>query len=55
MMRAAKESLISGSQSVTQLAHQLGYSDASAFNRFFLKQAGVTPLQYRKQQLKLSA
>ena len=43
MIRAAKESLVSGSQSVTRLAQDLGCSDASAFNRFFLKRAGVTP------------
>lgn len=46
----AKESLITTSSSVAEIAQSLGYSESSAFNRLFKKSTGGTPLQYRKQQ-----
>jgi AraC-like DNA-binding protein len=44
----ARASLTNSSAPITHIAQELGYSDASAFNRVFKRLAGTTPLQYRK-------
>jgi AraC-like DNA-binding protein len=46
--RVSKEILSTTSASVTEIAHQLGYSDASAFNRAFKRLTGHAPLNYRR-------
>jgi AraC-like DNA-binding protein len=33
---------------VTEIAHEVGYMDASSFYRMFMKRRGRTPLQHRK-------
>lgn len=47
-LELAKTSLTNSSAPITHIAQEMGYSDASAFNRFFKRLAGSTPLQYRK-------
>ena len=36
-------------QSIEEIAEELGFSDASNFTKFFKKQAGLTPKQYRSE------
>jgi AraC-like DNA-binding protein len=47
--RAASRLLGNPSTSVTDIGHQLGYSDVAHFTRAFRRIAGVTPLAYRQQ------
>lgn len=46
--RARELLLIHSNLSVQQIAHQVGYSDASHFTAMFKKAAGMTPLEFRK-------
>jgi AraC-like DNA-binding protein len=48
VLELAKSSLTNSSAPITHIALELGYSDASAFNRVFKRLSGSTPLQYRK-------
>jgi AraC-like DNA-binding protein len=48
VLELAKASLTDSSAPITTIALELGYSDASAFNRLFKRLTGTTPLQYRK-------
>jgi len=48
VLEMAKTSLVQSSASITHIAMEMGYSDASAFNRIFKRLCGVTPLKYRK-------
>ena len=41
--------------SVQQVAEMLGFSDQSAFGKFFKRECGVSPAQYRKRQGKNAA
>ncbi|MFA5940901.1 MAG: AraC family transcriptional regulator ligand-binding domain-containing protein [Sinimarinibacterium sp.] len=43
----ACELLKAGELSVTQIAYELGYSDASNFTRAFRQRAGISPVAYR--------
>lgn len=43
----AKRSLIFGDMSVEQIAYWLGFSDAAYFTRFFRKEVGHSPSQFR--------
>ena len=43
----AKELLISGMYTVSEVAEQSGFHDESYFSRFFKKQTGVSPSEYR--------
>jgi len=45
----ARETLSTTQVSITELAQRLGYSDASAFDRAFKRENGVSPLQYRNR------
>lgn len=45
----AKVQLRQTALSVSQIADSLPFSDASAFGKFFRRQAGLTPLAYRRQ------
>jgi AraC family transcriptional activator of pobA len=44
----AKRNLIFGEMSVEQVAYWLGFSDPAYFTRFFKKEVGKTPSQFRK-------
>ncbi len=44
----AKALLVGEAISVARVAQSCGYSDHSAFSRRFLKQIGVTPIEYRR-------
>ncbi|TDG12151.1 AraC family transcriptional regulator [Seongchinamella unica] len=48
VFQIAKEVLLTTSVSITQLAQQLGYSDASAFDRAFKRLSGQTPQTFRR-------
>lgn len=48
----AKRNLIFGEMSVEQIAYWLGFSDPAYFTRFFKKEAGRTPSEFRKDSLK---
>jgi AraC family transcriptional activator of pobA len=45
----AKRSLIFGAMSVEQVAYWLGFSDPAYFTRFFKKEVGRTPSQFRSE------
>jgi len=49
MLRVAKETLCTTSVSVTELAQQLGYADASAFTHAFKRATALSPLDYRRK------
>jgi len=49
-MLEANHLLLQTQQSVAEISDQLGYSSVCSFNRNFLKQYGVAPREYRKQQ-----
>lgn len=48
----AKKALVGSQSSVTNIALMLGYSELSAFTRAFRHISGVSPFEYRKQNLK---
>ncbi len=47
LITEAKRSLIFGDMSMEQIAYWLGFSDAAYFTRFFRKQVGQSPSQFR--------
>ncbi|GAB4019784.1 helix-turn-helix domain-containing protein [Spirosoma koreense] len=47
LLLEAKARLRYTQQSIAELAYELGFSDPSAFNRFFKKQTNSTPLSFR--------
>ena len=47
-MGEAKQLLRSTQLPVSRIAMQLGFSSIRSFNRFFLKESGISPTQYRK-------
>ncbi len=49
ILRIAKETLCTTPVSVTELAQQLGYADASAFAHAFKRLTGLPPLAYRQR------
>ena len=44
-----RELLESTRLSLEQIVEKIGYSDASAFRRLFLRSAGLSPAQYRQR------
>lgn len=44
----AKRLLVSGTQSMTEIAHACGFGDSSYFAKVFLKEEGVSPSAYRR-------
>jgi AraC-like DNA-binding protein len=48
LIQEAKSRLIQTSDTVSMIATDLNFTDDSYFGRFFKKQTGITPLQYRK-------
>lgn len=51
MLEVAKDALLNEEVSIADLAQTLGYSESSAFVRVFKRLQGVSPLQFRKQNL----
>ena len=49
LVREAKVCLRNPFLSVQQVAEMLGFSDQSAFGKFFKRECGVSPVQYRKE------
>ena len=47
-LRTAKEMLAQTQEKIIDVAYQTGFSSLAAFNRFFKRQTGQTPTQYRK-------
>ena len=47
----AQRDLVYTSMSIKQIAHDLGFSDAPYFTRFFERQTGVTPSAWRAREL----
>ena len=47
----AKEYLISGYYTVSEIAQKCGFEDVSYFVRFFKKQTGITPGEFKKQSI----
>lgn len=45
----AQNLLVTTAQAVGQIAKDCGFQNQSSFNRIFLEQTGITPMQYRKQ------
>ena len=46
---AAKRNLVYTSMTVSVVSHTLGFSDPAYFTRFFKRQVGVSPKEFRKQ------
>jgi AraC family transcriptional activator of pobA len=46
----AKTLLKHSNQSVSEIAYHLDFSSPGAFNRFFRRSTGITPLQYRRKE-----
>lgn len=47
----AKEMLVSTNESISEISDQVGYSDQSYFTKVFKKMTGISPSQYRKEQV----
>ena len=43
--------LINDKLSTSDIAFKVGFADQTSFSRFFKKETGISPLDYRKQQL----
>lgn len=52
-VEAARAQLRKSSQPVTQIAHEVGFTSLSQFNRNFLKYAGESPTEYRTRSKEL--
>ncbi|GAB2796518.1 AraC-like DNA-binding protein [Hymenobacter luteus] len=50
VLREARHRLWQTDRTVTQIAEELGFGDASAFGKFFRRQTGQTPAAYRQQR-----
>lgn len=50
MLREARYRLWQTDHSIGQVAEELGFSDASAFGKFFRRQTGQTPIAYQQQR-----
>lgn len=51
LISEAKNLLRLGEKSVSEIAYELGFENASYFSRLFKKQAGMTPKEFKKIQL----
>ncbi|MDQ0457816.1 helix-turn-helix domain-containing protein [Rhizobium paknamense] len=50
LIDTARQELIFSHASVSAIAESLGFQDAAYFTRFFTREAGVTPRQWRQQE-----
>lgn len=48
-IQAASDALLNSSKSITEIAHEFGFCDQSAFTQAFSKHTGSTPLKFRKR------
>lgn len=48
IMTEAKSLILYSDFDIAEIAYQLNFSDPANFGKFFKKQAGITPLEYRK-------
>ena len=51
IIELAKERILEGNQTVSQIAYELGYQYSQHFNRVFKKNVGYTPSEYRHLQV----
>ena len=51
LARKAKLYLADSDTSIKDIADKLNFSDQAAFGKFFKKQEGLSPLNYRREQL----
>ncbi|UXN67530.1 helix-turn-helix domain-containing protein (plasmid) [Phyllobacterium sp. A18/5-2] len=50
LIEQAKRDLVFTSAKIKQIAYDLGFNDPAYFSRFFTKETGLTPRQYRAEQ-----
>ena len=50
LLQEIKRMLIFSRLTINEVSYQVGFSDPAYFSRFFKKQTGVSPLNYRKSQ-----
>lgn len=50
LVRFAKRELVFTSASISSIAYALGFQDPAYFNRFFKRETGMTPGQYREME-----
>ena len=50
-LRTAKELIVHIDKKIIDIAYLIGFSNLTAFNRFFKKQTGQAPTAYRKNHL----
>jgi AraC family transcriptional regulator, transcriptional activator of pobA len=50
VLTEAKRQLVFTNQPITEIAYNLGFADPSHFARFFRKQTGTTPHEFREQR-----
>lgn len=50
-IKAARDLLVSTEKPVLEIAFEVGFNNKSSFNEAFLKFAGTTPVQYRKEKV----
>ncbi|MBQ2488404.1 MAG: AraC family transcriptional regulator, partial [Bacteroidales bacterium] len=48
-MDTARSMLINGSASMSDIARKVGFTEQASFTRFFKKEEGMSPLDYRKK------
>jgi AraC family transcriptional activator of pobA len=48
LIREAQRDLVYSNLSVKQIAHEMGFADSAYFSRYFRKQTGVTPGEFRE-------
>jgi AraC family transcriptional regulator, transcriptional activator of pobA len=49
----AKNLLVEGGKSVSEVAYRLGFENPPYFSRLFKKEVGISPKEFRNQILKL--
>ena len=49
IIELAKERILEGSQTVSQIAYELGFQYPQHFSRLFKKHVGYTPNEYKQQ------
>jgi AraC family 4-hydroxyphenylacetate 3-monooxygenase operon regulatory protein len=50
LMQEARRLLLFTSSSVNEIGYQLGFKDPAYFTRFFSREAGMTPSEYRSRE-----